>query len=214
MEAVIQKVRDPIKGFMTQIAVVLNRVTEGKLSPDVVTLVGFAMHFPIALLVATRHNFWAAALLVVFGLFDSLDGALARLQKRSDPRGMLLDSITDRMKEILLYIGASYAIIATTGRAYLAVWAVAACGCSVLVSYINAWGEAVVARHNISQHSVNKSFRGGLFPFEVRMFILVVGLLSDRLALAVIVITIGAVYTALTRLLRIFKRLGEADVQS
>lgn len=213
MEAAIQKVRDPIKSLMTQVAKVLNRITEGKLSPDAVTLVGFSMHFPIALLIATRHNIWAAVLLVIFGLFDSLDGALARLQKRSDPRGMLLDSITDRMKEVLLYIGASYAIIATTNRPYLAVWAVAACGCSVLVSYINAWGEAVVARNHINQHSVNKSFRGGLFPFEVRMFILVVGLLSDRLALAVVVITLGAIYTALTRLLKIFKRLGEADVQ-
>ena len=210
----LQKIRGAIHGFMAQVAAWLDRASGGKLSPDAVTLFGFAMHVPIAFLIATRHNWWAAGLLVVFGLFDALDGALARLQNVSGPRGMLLDSTTDRMKEILLYIGSSYAIIASTGRPYLAVWAVAACGCSLLTSYINAWGDAVMARYHVSKHTTNKSFRGGLFPFEVRMFILVVGLLSDRLALAVIVITFGAAYTALGRLATVLSKLREDNVQN
>ncbi|HEY1835226.1 MAG TPA: CDP-alcohol phosphatidyltransferase family protein [Candidatus Saccharimonadales bacterium] len=214
MEAELQKIREPIRGFIGRIAIWLDRASGGKLSPEAVTLFGFAMHVPIALLIAMRHNIWAVVLLVIFGLFDALDGTLARLQNRSGPRGMLLDSTTDRMKEILLYVGAAYAIIASTGRPYLAVWAVAACGCSLLTSYVNAWGDAVMSRFHVNKHTTNKSFRGGLFPFEVRMFVLVVGLLSNRLAVAVVIITFGAAYTALGRLLKIFKRLSKDNVQN
>ena len=47
----------------------------------------------------------AALLLAVFGLFDTLDGELARLQGTESPQGAFLDSVTDRMKEILVYVG-------------------------------------------------------------------------------------------------------------
>ncbi len=211
MEAWLQKIRDPIRGFVGRLAAWLDRASGGKISPDMVTLVGLVMHVPIAVLIATQHNFWAAGLLVVFGLFDTLDGALARVQHATGPRGMLLDSITDRMKEILLYIGAAYGIIAGTGRPYLAVWAVAACGCSLLTSYINAWGDAVMSRYKMGQHTTNNSFRGGFFPFEVRMFVLVIGLLSGRVALAVIIIALGAAYTAAERLVRILSKLRVGD---
>jgi len=202
-----------VRAFMRRMARVLNRASGGKLTPNMVTIFGFLMHIPVAFLVATRHNLWAAGLLVVFGLLDTLDGQLAQLQKRESARGMLLDSATDRMKEVLLYIGAAYAIIQSTGRPYLAVWAVAAVGCSLLVSYMNAWGDAVAAKYNIGKHSANKAFRGGLMPFEIRMTVLVVGLLSNRVALAVIVVAVGSAFTALMRLLGAYERLGKDDVQ-
>src|SRR5688572_773856 len=103
----IDAVRAGIRKVMHHVAVWLNRLTGGKLSPDLVTIVGLVMHIPIALLIGTGdHNILAALLLVVFGLFDTLDGELARLQNRSSVRGMLLDASTDRMKETLLYVGA------------------------------------------------------------------------------------------------------------
>jgi phosphatidylglycerophosphate synthase len=169
------------------------------------------MHIPIALLIATQHNWWAAVLLVVFGLFDTLDGELARLQDRVSIRGRLLDSVSDRMKEVMLYSGAAYAIITTTGRPYLSVWAVVACGCSLLTSYVNAAGDSIVATQKTGRHNANKAFRGGLLPFEIRMAVLLVGLLSNRIPLAIIVIALGAAYTAVSRLYRVLIRLGEVD---
>lgn len=196
---------------MRGLARVLDKSSGSKITPNGVTLFGFAMHIPIAWLIATQNNYWAAGLLVVFGLFDTLDGELARLQDRASASGRLLDSVTDRMKEILLYIGSAYAIIACTGRPYLAVWAVAACGSALLTSYVNAAGDSIMAGQRTTKHVANKAFRGGLFPFEVRMFILVVGLLSNRVPLAIIVIAIGATYTAMSRLFRVYARVKEAD---
>jgi archaetidylinositol phosphate synthase len=205
---------DPIKQVIRIIARafarILNSVSGGRITPNGVTIFGLIMHVPITWLIAMQHNYWAAGLLVVFGLFDTLDGELARLQKRETAGGGLLDSLTDRMKEILLYTGAAYATIASTGRPYLAVWAVAACGCSLLTSYVNAAGDVAMAKVAAQGHQVNKGFRGGLFPFEIRMVILLLGLLSNRVPLAIIVIALGATFTAFSRLFRVLDKLAAA----
>jgi phosphatidylglycerophosphate synthase len=217
----MERVKQTVQTGMRYVAQGLNYASRGSITPNAITVVGFLAHLPIAWLVATRHNLWAAVLLIIFGLFDTLDGQLARLQKRQTATGMLLDSVTDRMKEVLLYTALGYAIIADTGRPYLAIWAIAACGCSLLTSYINAWGDAVMAklpaatqRTTATPHAANKAFRGGLLPFEIRIVIIILGLLSDRPALAVIVITIGAGYTALSRLLRVYRRLRSMEANA
>ena len=213
METAIDKATNVVRAVMQDsIAPFINRITNEKLHPDAVTLTSFVAHIPIAYLIAVRHNLWAALLLVVFGLLDALDGALARTQNRTSARGVLLDSTTDRMKEVLLYIGASYALVTTTGHAYLAAWAVAACGCSLLTSYMNAWGDAVMSKYKVEKHVMNKSFRGGLFPFQVRMVFIVLGLLSNHLAWAVIIVAVGAAYTAIMRLLGVISKLRDAHV--
>lgn len=215
MEAGIQKITDVVRAFMQQQAApFVNRLFAGRLSPDMVTLISLAGHVPVALLIAAHHNLWAAILLIVFGLLDSLDGALARVQKITRPHGMLLDSTTDLIKQILLYVGAAYAFISGSGSPYMAVWAVAACGCSLLTGYVSARGDAIMAGYKTSGHAANKAFRGGLFQYQVRMFILVVGLLINQLGPAVILITVGAAYTAVDRLFRALGRFGEGtDVQ-
>jgi CDP-diacylglycerol--glycerol-3-phosphate 3-phosphatidyltransferase len=206
MSKALEAVKQAVRRVMRHLAAALHAVTGGRLTPNTVTVIGLLAHVPIAWLIAMQHFYWAAAGLVVFGLFDTLDGELARLQKRESPSGALLDSITDRVKEVILYAAAAWAIIAQTGHAYFAVWAVVACGCALLTSYVNAAGD--VAVHKLGrQHATNSAFRGGLFPFEIRMFVLLLGLLSNHLAPAIIAIAVGAGLTAAMRLLRIFKTL-------
>ena len=173
-----------------------------------VTLFGLAMHVVIAYLIAVESNYWAAGLLVVFGLFDVLDGALAAVQGKTSARGMLLDASTDRMKEVLLYSGAGYAL-ALSDRPATAAWAVAACGASLCVSYVKAKGEAAVASANkdIPHTILNRMFGDGLLTFEIRMALLVVGLASGQLLPVVIVIACLAGLTAIQRLVRISRHL-------
>lgn len=199
-------IRDAVRGMMRTVAKALNSLTGGRLSPNMVTIVGLLAHIVIAWLIATEHNLKAAGLLVIFGLFDTLDGELARLQHKASSAGMLLDASTDRMKEVLLYTGAAYAITGGS-RPRMAAWAVTALGASICVSYIKAKGETAVKDSNLSANEVNRLFADGLFRFEVRMAILVIGLLSDRLILAVVVIAVGASLTAISRLYRISRRL-------
>lgn len=170
------------------------------------------MHVPIAGLIAVHSNMWASLFLIVFGLFDVLDGELARVQGRASAQGMLLDATTDRMKETLIYCGAAYAL-ALTASPTTAVWAVAACGASICVSYVRAKGEAVIAtkaKGAIDHAALNNLHRDGLLTFEVRMAIVVAGLLFNQLLPAVIIIAVLASVTALQRLIRISRALSHA----
>ena len=69
-------------------------------------------------------------------------------------------------------------------------------------------GDAIMAKHKTREHSANKAFRSGIFAFEVRMAVLFVGLLTGQLAVAVVVIALGAAYTALGRLVMVYGKLA------
>jgi len=191
---------------MRKIAKGLNQISRGKVSPNFITLLGLFMHIPIALLIAKGYFGYGAIGLVVFGLFDTLDGELARLQNRASAAGMLLDASTDRMKEVMLYTGSAYAL-ACMGRPHATAWAVAACGASICVSYIKAKGEMAIKDTKLTPNQVNRLFQDGLGRFEVRMFVLVVGLLANQLLPALILITVLSTFTAFERLIKISRRL-------
>lgn len=193
---------------MRQVAVWLNKVTHGSLHPDTVTVVGVVMHLPTALALAAEQFKLAAVLLIVFGLFDTIDGELARLQKVDSPKGMVLDASTDRLKEVMLYAGVAYWL--STGP-YVA-WtfvAVIACGSSISSGYVKAKGEAAIALKNktIGHYELNRVFSDGLLSFEVRMTILVLGLLSNQLLAATVIVAVLATYTFFERLITISRKL-------
>jgi phosphatidylglycerophosphate synthase len=201
-------VRRAIRKVVRQFAVWLNTVTRGHLHPDSVTMAGFLMHFVVAYFIAVRVFVPAAILLAIFGLFDTLDGELARLQQRDSVRGMLLDATTDRLKEATVYTGAAIALIQTNQTS--AAWCVAACGISLSVSYVKAKGEAALAANtktSIPHHRLNYIFQDGLMAFEVRITILAVGLLFNQLLPAVMLVTVGSVFTLITRFRRIVEEL-------
>lgn len=200
-----ESVKKAVRYLMRWLASGLNTISGGHLSPNIVTITGLLAHLPIAWLISQQRYILAAGLLIVFGLFDTLDGELARLQKRDNPIGMLLDSSTDRMKEIFVYSGVAYAFVAAS-QPYMAVWAVLACGASLLVSYTNAWGEVVLSKTGY-RGQVNRAFRGGIMSFEIRMVTLIAGLLSGHLVIGVALIAILGWVTAIQRLIGISNRL-------
>ncbi len=208
MDAGIDKIRQAIRGAVRHVAVWLNRMSKGTIGPDFITYVGLGMHVPIAFLIAYGFNYWAAGLLLIFGLFDTLDGELARVQGVSSTRGMLLDAFTDKVKEVLLYTGAGLALAQSNSPAW-AVWAVAACGASLCVSFVKAKGEAAVAANDktYDHATLNKIFADGLMRYEIRMSVLIAGLLLNQLAIALALIAILAGVTAVRRLHRISKEL-------
>lgn len=203
----VNAIRQPIWLAVYHFAVVLNKLTHGRISPNAVTITGVIMHIPIAVLIGLHFWFTAAIFLVIFGLFDNLDGHLARLQNRVSNHGGFLDSTTDRFKEVLIYTGAAFALAAGP-HPYMAAWAAAALGASLCVSYVRAKGETIFAvEKRKSYNELNKEFRDGMVSFEVRMFILLWGLVFGVLGPIILVIAILATVTALDRLWSISKVL-------
>jgi CDP-diacylglycerol--glycerol-3-phosphate 3-phosphatidyltransferase len=186
---------------MHGVAVEINRWSAGKVTPNAVTWFGLGMHVPIALGIAVGELRLAAVMLLVFGLFDTLDGELARLQGRVSDMGGFLDASTDRVKEVLVFSGLAYFLLSTPHptAAALATWAV---GASVCVSYVKAKGEAVIAasKKKLPYPVLNRLFGGGFFPFEVRMAVVLAGLVTGWVAGAVLVVALGSTFTVFQRL--------------
>lgn len=166
------ELRHRVRGLATPLAVGLGRLG---LTPNGLTLIGFVGTCVAA--VAAGAQAWVAAgvLLVVFGLFDLLDGALARATGRTSNLGAFLDSTFDRWGEAIVYIGIAWGCVAavfTQG----AILAAAAMASAFMVSYVRAKAESLAFSPGSGLAAV------GLAPREVRITILGIGLIAAGLA--------------------------------
>src|SRR5258708_1187066 len=109
-------------------------------TPNQVTVIGLALTFAAAGLVAFGHLRWAGVVLIVAGSFDILDGALARSTHASYPYGAFLDSTLDRYSEGAIYIGLAAYFVGMGGplQRWLVLATLAALAGSFLVSYVRA----------------------------------------------------------------------------
>jgi CDP-diacylglycerol--glycerol-3-phosphate 3-phosphatidyltransferase len=196
-----------VRKIIKKVAIFLNWLSFGKLTPNSVTILGVFLHLLVAWSIISNKLILAAILLIIFGLFDSLDGELARLQKSQSAAGALLDATTDRFKEVILYSAIAYYFIHQNNDAF-AVWAVIACGFSISVSYVRAKGEATYFSLNKNVNKLNEIFKNGFLRFEVRMLLLVIGLLINKLGWTIVIIAILSFYTAISRLVSISSKLN------
>lgn len=59
-----------------------------------------------------RYVGWAGALVLFAGIFDMLDGQVARLGNMSSAFGALFDSVLDRYSEFVMFLGICYYLVA------------------------------------------------------------------------------------------------------
>lgn len=92
-----------------------------RVPPDLLSLVGVLVAVLVVPVAAAggRWPLLAALLVVVSGLTDSLDGAVAELTSRTTRWGYVLDSALDRVADAA-YVGALYVLGAPGGPAVLA----------------------------------------------------------------------------------------------
>ena len=99
---VSNEARDRLRGVARPIALGLGRLG---LTPNALTVIGFLGTCVAA--VAAVAQWWLAAgvLVIVFGMFDMFDGALARATGKTSQFGAFLDSTLDRTGESLVLAG-------------------------------------------------------------------------------------------------------------
>lgn len=174
----IKHIRLAGKKAMEGVAAWLYRVTNGKLTAKMVTWVSVLMHIPIAGLIGIGEFWWAVPLLIIFGLLDAVDGALARLSGTASPAGMVLDSFTDRLKETFMHAGVAW-FLASSDTPQLAVVPLITLGFSLASNFLKAKAEvaySVMHDGSIDQHTLNKKFSDGALSFEVRTAIFILTL--------------------------------------
>jgi CDP-diacylglycerol--glycerol-3-phosphate 3-phosphatidyltransferase len=162
-------------------------------TPNQITVVGTALAFLAALLVALGQLRWGGVVLAVGGTFDILDGALARSTRRSYPYGAFLDSTLDRYSEGAMYIGLAAYFVSAGGplQRWLVLATAAALAGSFLVSYVRARAQ-----------SLGFTCETGLFARPERVVVTVIGLILGGWWLYGVVFLL-AILTNLTALQRI-----------
>lgn len=75
------------------------------ITPNMLTLFGLALNGVVAVLLATGHLVAGGVVMIFAGLFDMLDGALAKITERVSDFGAFLDSVVDRYSEAVVLLG-------------------------------------------------------------------------------------------------------------
>ena len=74
----------------------------GRLGANAATGLDLIFGVAAAMLVLLDYWLWGVVLIQVFGIFSCVDGEIARIQSRSSRIGDFLDTLTDRVTELLL----------------------------------------------------------------------------------------------------------------
>lgn len=122
------------------------------LTPNAVTSIGFVLNVGVAVIFVLgaeegnrgdlTYVGWAGALILFAGLFDMLDGQVARLGNMKSVFGALYDSVLDRYSELIMFLGICWYLVAH--HYFLSsLFAFIALIGSMMVSYVRARAEGL-----------------------------------------------------------------------
>jgi CDP-diacylglycerol--glycerol-3-phosphate 3-phosphatidyltransferase len=148
--------------------VMRERLIESRLTPNAISLTGFALNVVAAVLVWQRYFFLAGVAFIVGSICDTLDGRYSRMSGKGTPFGAFLDSTLDRLEEgvVLIAVGAYFA---ERGDNLAVAAVVAAVLFSLMVSYTRARAEALGVECKV-----------GIATRAIRVVILSVGLVFAK----------------------------------
>jgi CDP-diacylglycerol--glycerol-3-phosphate 3-phosphatidyltransferase len=135
------------EGFERLLTPLIGRLVERRVSPNVITTVGTAVTLLSGVAFGAGWVRAGAALLLLSGVGDMLDGRVARTGGTTSKFGAFYDSTLDRVGEAALFGGIAVFFAAGGVRPALMLWAVAtaiaALAASLLVSYARARAEGL-----------------------------------------------------------------------
>jgi CDP-diacylglycerol--glycerol-3-phosphate 3-phosphatidyltransferase len=183
--------RSAISNNITQPVVKL--LAKTPLTPNAVSWLGFLITVGAAALIGTNHLLAAGVVVLFAGIFDMLDGALARATGKVTRFGGVLDSMLDRLSEAALLLGilVIYVRGQQVGESILVGLALTS---SMTVSYLRSRIEALGIECKV-----------GLFTRPERVIVLALGLMLSQfqyvLVIALSIITFFSLITAGQRLI-------------
>jgi phosphatidylglycerophosphate synthase len=145
-------------------------------TPNAVTLTGLALNIGVAALFIVggeegnrgdfRYVGWGGALILFAGLFDMLDGQVARIGNMKSSYGAMFDSVLDRYSELFTFLGICYYLIA---HHYFL---------SSLVAFIALIGSMMVSYTRARAEGLGVECKGGLMQRPERVVLLGVSALA------------------------------------
>ena len=170
-------------------------LSKSGITPTALTTINLALNIAAAYVIATGQFLLGGVLVLVAGLFDILDGALARFTKQTTKFGAILDSTVDRISEAAILCGLLIWYAPQAGASLKIILIFAVLIGSFLVSYIRARAEGLGWQCHV-----------GLFTRAERVIVLAIGLLINQIFIALCVLAVFVFITVVQRLVYLWKQ--------
>ncbi|MHC1578261.1 MAG: CDP-alcohol phosphatidyltransferase family protein [Dehalococcoidia bacterium] len=171
-------------------------LSKSGITPNALTFINLALSIVAAYVIATGHLTLGGVLVLVSGLFDLLDGALARFTGQTTKFGAVLDSTFDRISEAATLCG-------------LAIWYVSqeAATLGIVLIFVVLIGSFLVSYVRARAEGLGWDCRVGLFTRAERVIVLAAGLLiSQILIIALCILAVFVFVTVVQRLVYLWKQ--------
>ena len=175
-----------------------------RIHPNVLTFLGLLINVGAAWLLAVGQFRWAGAVIICAGLFDMVDGRVARETNRVTRFGGFFDSVLDRYSDLGLLVGLLVWYGSINRPSYVVLTAVAMMG-SVMVSYTRARAENSIPTCKV-----------GFMERPERVVLMIIGALFNKEAQVLWVIAVLSNLTVIHRMIFTWqeaKRLEEAQLR-
>jgi CDP-diacylglycerol--glycerol-3-phosphate 3-phosphatidyltransferase len=187
------------------IRLIVRGLALSKINPNVLTFLGLVINMVAATFLAVG-NFRTAGCVIIFaGLFDMVDGRVARETNRVTRFGAFFDSVLDRYSDIALLVGL-LVYYGTINRASYVVLTAIVMAASVMISYTRSRAENFIPTCKV-----------GFLERPERIVLLIIGALFDRMAPVLWVIAVLGNMTVVHRMIFTYqesKRLEEAQLRT
>lgn len=170
-----------------------------RLTPNMLTIAGLLLNVLTAVVIGGGYLFASGVLLLVAGIFDMADGALARVKNAASEFGDFLDATLDRLAEASIGLGLLWHAMARHDNLQVGLIYAVVLG-SILISYARARAEVL-----------NLDCEVGLMARPERIIILALGLIlaqaTREVALTVILaaLCVSTYYTVAQRIVHVYR---------
>jgi CDP-diacylglycerol--glycerol-3-phosphate 3-phosphatidyltransferase len=178
---------------------IVRQLARWRFTPTLLTVIGLLVNMVAGALLGLGQFRFGAAVLLLLGPVDALDGALARYLGQTSKAGAFLDSTFDRLSEIALYLGLLWHFQNTAAEA------------EVILIYLVITGSLMVSYSRARAGSLDIDCQIGILTRMERFLILVFGLFTH---LIVVALTVLAVFSYVTVVQRVRFTLGQLGRQS
>jgi len=167
-------------------------------SADAVTITGIAMAAVAAVTIGSGYLRVGFLFLVLTGIPDALDGAVAKASGDASQRGAFFDSVSDRLTDALLFGGVAW-YLASNHPGRIMMLPVAVLCVAMMVSYQRSKAE-----------SLGYEAKGGIMERAERFIVLGFGLLFNELLLVTLwVMLVLTAVTAVQRFVKVWRQASE-----
>ena len=176
-----------------------------KINPNVLTFCGLVINIVAATFLAFGRFRTAGFIIIFAGLFDMVDGRVARATNQVTRFGGFFDSVLDRYSDLALLVGLLVYYGAINRPSYVVLTAIVMTA-SVMISYTRTRAENIVPTCKV-----------GFLERPERIVLLIIGALFDRMAPVLWVIAILGNLTVIHRMIFTYqeaKRLEDAQLHT